>query len=277
MKKLFFFLILQLFTITVLFSQDISINLSIRWSERPYILNTDSIVKCPELVMSYTNNSNNDLYFRKFSHYRNGFPDFLYFEIPDFHYYNPREDEGCDYREYCKKHTNYRKTIRGFVENEQYKDEKYYIVISLPIVNYKYWEAINEKVWDDDEIESDFINKKLMIINDYLSDSIYDNIDDRKQHKEYFSASDITEEAIEKRINSQFMFLKAGETREDVYNLACFDIVKGTYTFVLKGDFFSNSIFTGWCDNAHLPLPEKVGEYKLYAGGFTSNSVTVTF
>lgn len=61
-----------------LHSQDISINLSILWSEGPYILKTDSIVKYPELVVSYTNNSEDNLYFRKFSYYRGGIPDFMW-------------------------------------------------------------------------------------------------------------------------------------------------------------------------------------------------------
>ena len=227
--------------------------------------------------MSYINNSNNDYYFRKFSYYRNGFSDFQYLEIPDFHYYNPMEDEGRDYQEYCKKHTNYRKTIREIIAKEQHKNEKYYVLIRLPYVNYNEWEAINENVWDDEEITSDFINKKLKTINDYLSDSIYKNIDDRKQHKEYFGASDITIDAILDKTSNQFMFLNAGEMKEDVFNLNCFEIIKGTYTFVLNNERFKDNIFTGWIDNEYLPLPEKVGEYKLYSGEFTSNSVTVKF
>lgn len=270
-------LILILSSVSLLHSQDISINLSIRWNEGPYILNTDSIVKYPELVVSYTNNSEDNLYFRKFSHYRNGFSDFQYYEIPDFNFYNPTEDEDHDYREYCKKHTNYRETIRKAIDNWQYKDEKYYVIIRLPYVNYQDWEAINDNVWDDDEIETDFINKKLMIINDYLSDSIYGIIDDRKQHKDYFSESDITEDAIMDKTNDQFMFLKASESKEDIYNITCFDIVKGTYTFVLDGKKFKDSIFTGWCNGEHLPLPKKVGKYKLYSGEFKANSVTITF
>lgn len=277
MKKHFFLLSLVLISIANLFSQDISINLSIRWNKGPYILEIDSIVKYPELVVSYTNHSEDNLYFRKFSHYRNGFSDFQYYEIPDFNYYNPKEDEDHDYRMYCKKHTNYRETIRKIIDNEQYKDEKYYVVIRLPYVNYQNWEVINENVWNDDEIEIDFINKKLMIINDYLSDSIYRNTDDRNRHKEYFSTSDITENAIMDKTHDQFMFLKAGETKEDVFNIACFDIVKGTYTFVLEGKRFKDSIFTGWCNDEHISLPIKVGEYKLYSGEFTANSVTVTF
>lgn len=270
-------LLLTFINTITLHSQDISINLSIQWNEGPYILNTDSIVKHPELVISYTNNSEDNLYFRKFSHYRNGFSDFQYYEIPDFNFYNPTEDEDHDYREYCKKHTNYRETIRKVIDNGQYKDEKYYVIIRLPYVNYQDWEAINDNVWDDDEIETDFINKKLMIINDYLSDSIYGIIDDRKQHKDYFSESDITEDAIMDKTNDQFMFLKASESKEDIYNITCFDIVKGTYTFVLDGKKFKDGIFTGWCNGEHLPLPKKVGEYKLYSEKFTSNSVTVSF
>ena len=76
------------------------------------------------------------------------------------------------------------------------------------------------------------------------------------------------------------MFLKAGETKEDVYNLTCFDLVKGTYTFILNDSEFSSQVLTEWKigePNEFLSLPEKVGEYKLYSGEFTANSVTVTF
>ena len=76
------------------------------------------------------------------------------------------------------------------------------------------------------------------------------------------------------------MFLKAGETKEDVYNLTCFDLVKGTYTFILNASEFSNQVLTEWKigePDEFLSLPKKVGEYKLYSGEFTANSMTVKF
>lgn len=76
------------------------------------------------------------------------------------------------------------------------------------------------------------------------------------------------------------MFLAAGETKEDVFNLTCFYLAKGTYTFVLEGEHFRDSVLTEWVidgDNKFHPLPGKIGKYHLYSGKFTANSVTVKF
>lgn len=106
MKRTFQLIIVVILTTSYLHSQDISINLSIRWNEGPFILNTDSIAKYPELVMSFTNISKDNLCFKKFSYYQFGLADFLYYEIPNF-------DHNT-----AKKHINYRKTIPDeFIEN----------------------------------------------------------------------------------------------------------------------------------------------------------------
>jgi hypothetical protein len=76
------------------------------------------------------------------------------------------------------------------------------------------------------------------------------------------------------------MFLKAGESKEELYNLTSFYLVKGTYTFLIKDDHFKDCVINNvGCGGANdvLPLPKKVGQYKLYSGKFTSNSVIVTF
>ncbi len=255
-----------------LHSQDISINLSIRWSEGPYILNTDSIVKHPELVVSYTNTSKENLYFRKFMYYRNGLPDFLFVCLTNWVSDDPEMYSDPDW---LKKNTNYRKVINRAIN--KYKNDKFYVEIKLVEPYYcADWEVVKEEEYDKARV-TDWINEKLYILNDYLSDSVYHNVDERKEHDFYFSLSDITESSIMNDTINHFMFLKASETKEDVFNIACFDIVKGTYTFVLEGKRFKDSIFTGWCNDEHISLPIKVGEYKLYSGKFTSNSVTVKF
>lgn len=59
-----------------LHAQDISINLSIRWEDAPYIFNSDSIVSSPRLVLSYSNESNRDLYFLKIPREKHNLPGF---------------------------------------------------------------------------------------------------------------------------------------------------------------------------------------------------------
>ena len=271
-KLIILLLPIILFGTITLHSQDISINLSIRWSEGPYILNTDSIVKHPELVVSYTNTSNENLYFKKITYYRNGFPEYLFLCLNNWAVDDPEMYSDPDWE---KKHTNYRKVINKAIN--KYKNDKFYVEIKLVEPYYcADWEVVKEEEYDKARV-TDWINEKLYILNDYLSDSVYHNVDERKGHDFYFSLSDITESSIMNDTINHFMFLKASETKEDVFDITCLDLVKGTYTFVLNEKKFKDSIITGWCDGKHLPLPEKVGEYNLYSGKFSSNSVTVTF
>ena len=272
---LLLFILLFLNYTTILHSQDISINLSIRWSNGPYILNTDSIVKHPELVVSYTNTSKENLYFRKFMYYRNGLPEFLFVCLTNWVSDDPEMYSDPDW---LKKNTNYRKVINRAIN--KYKNDKFYVEIKLVEPYYcADWEVVKEEEYDKARV-TDWINEKLYILNDYLSDSVYHNVDERKGHDFYFSLSDITESSIMNDTINHFMFLKASETKEDVFDITCLDLVKGTYTFVLKEDRFPDSVINSYVPRigeSYFPLPEKVGQYKLYSGKFTSNSVTVKF
>ena len=280
-KTLFFCMVLLLTFINTitLHSQDISINLSIRWSEGPYILNTDSIVKYPELVVSYTNNSSENLYFRKFSYYREGIPDFLWGAMETMAFDPEMLEIG--YHEYRKKHRDYISHIVKSITNKQYKNDRFVVAIDLPYSNYADWFIVDEELWYDKSGGCpEIINRDLQYINDYLSDTVYGNKDERNDYITPFKAKDITKRAIKTKPKHQFMFLKAGETKEDVFNLTCFDLVKGTYTFILNGNEFKSQVLTEWRfgePDKLLHLPKKVGQYKLYSGKFTSNSVTVTF
>ncbi len=259
-----------------LHSQDISINLSIRWSEGPYILNTDSIVRYPELVVSYTNNSQNNLYFRKFSYYRNGIPDFGWEE--SFNGPKPEPEMFSNLREWNKKRRDYKNYIKKTIANKH--NDSYYVMIGLPFFNDNTWFVIDEDSYDAGHGCANVINRDFRYINEYLSDTIYNIYDERNEYKLPFGAKDITKRAIKNKTKDQFMFLKTGETKEDVFNLTCFDIVKGTYTFIMNGSEFSDKVFSGWDAKGNkilLSLPEKVGKYKLYSGKFTSNSITVKF
>ena len=262
---------------TILHSQDISINLSIRWNEGPYILNTDSIVKYPELVVSYTNNSDKNLYFRKFSYYRDGFPEFYWVDFITIDDPNPKKHKN--HEEYLKYNKLYRQIINRVLNKDSYKNERYVVKINLPtITNYDGWDVELEN--NPHVHQPNLINNDLRDINEYLNDSVYKNWCYQEIEITSYTSTDLSEEFIANDLQYQFMFLGASETKEDIYNLTCFNIVKGTYTFLLNDKAFSDNVFSGWDEEGNkvfLPLPKKVGEYKLYSGKFTSNSVTVTF
>jgi hypothetical protein len=230
-------------------------------------------------VVSYTNNSCESIYFRKFSYYREGIPDFLWGAMETVAFDPEMLEIG--YYEYRKKHRDYRNYLETAINNKQYKNNRYVVAIDLPYSNYADWFVVDEASWYDKSGGCpEIINRDLKYINEYLYDTVYGKKDERKDLTTHFKAKDITKRAIKSKTEHQFMFLKAGEMKEDVYNLTCFNLVKGTYTFILNDNEFSGQVLTERKigePNEFLPLPKKVGEYKLYSGEFTANSVTVKF
>ena len=236
-------------------------------------------MKHPELVVSYTNNSAENLYFRKFSYYRDGIADFLWGAMETVAF-DPEMLEIGE-TEYKKIHRDYIGHIEKAIGNKPYKNGRFVVAIYLPYSNYADWLVVDEESWYDKSGGClEIINRDLQFINEYLSDTIYRNRDTRKDYTTPFKAKDITKRAIKTKTAQQFMFLKAGETKEDVYNLTCFDMVKGTYTFIMNGSEFRDKVLTEWKigePNEFLSLPQNVGQYKLYSGEFKANSVTVKF
>ena len=124
------------------------------------------------------------------------------------------------------------------------------------------------------------VNCIISNINDCINKYVFKNSDNNGSNKTFLTLSKVNKRDIKGTMNDQFMFLKAGESKEELYNITSFYLVKGTYTFLIKDDHFKdcviNNVGCGGANNV-LPLPKKVGEYKLYSGKFTSNSVIVTF
>ena len=249
-----------------LHSQDISINLSIRWSEKPSVINTDSIVQYPELVVSYTNNSDKNLYFRKFSHDKNGLKYQGCYEL-----YQPGViDSTWNYAEY----------LRNMEGKKLFEHQNYIVNIELPYLDYGYWFIVDESYDNSRETMISDVNCIISNINDCINKYVFKNSDNNGSNKTFLTLSKVNKRDIKGTMNDQFMFLKAGESKEELYNITSFYLVKGTYTFLIKDDHFKdcviNNVGCGGANNV-LPLPKKVGEYKLYSGKFTSNSVIVTF
>lgn len=265
-KKALFIIIVVYLTINntlILYSQDIAVNLSIKWTESPCVYKADSIVSYPKLVMSYTNNSNNDYYFRKFTHDKNGLPTPACAELMT---YGPDSiDTTWNYIDYLK----------SITKEKWFENHNFIVEIYLPYWYHNYWFAIPDTVAGEN---IDYIGCTLSHINGCLINYVSGYEEDDTNRKKFFTESDITEYAI-KHTNNQFMFLKAGETQEDSYKLVCFYLLKGTYSFVIKDNRFKDNVIDNPppFDVSSLPLPEKVDEFKLYSGEFTANSVTVTF
>ena len=249
----------------MLYAQDISINLSIRWSEGPYILNTDSIVQYPELVVSYTNNSNKKLYIKKSSNRPYGYVGFMHEIQSPYHRYE---------------NYSYISNLNNDVINKPYKNNKCIVRLSIEdTYRYARWCLKYENyIGKFENLETDQLNYYIDVVNQCIYREIL-CYNDTEWGNLVYTQSDISKDSIWENRHNMFMFLNPHETKDDVYNLACFYILKGTYTFIIDSKEFKKDVVAGFAPwkRIAIPLPEKVGEYKLYSGKFTSNSVTVTF
>lgn len=78
------------------------------------------------------------------------------------------------------------------------------------------------------------------------------------------------------------IFLKAGESYTDSYNLMAFYINKGSFTFKLSSSYKQNIIIRNCWNNSdkqysqvEISLPEKINQYHRYDGDFTVKETTL--
>jgi hypothetical protein len=267
MKHLVFIFCLLCFgKISIVYSQCISVELSIKWENKYDIFSNDSIVCVPNLIITYRNNSNNSYYFLKVSDSRYGYPlisSGLMLQYPYEEYRNP------SYLKRAKSHGNY-------------SHSNYNVLIGgMPLFS-SGWLINNDTI---NFLEED----NSYLLADCLAD-IYEYIYREKQpevfyKKIYFSESDILPKSIKDTIKEQFVFLKPGESYTDIYNLVAFQLVKGNFTFIINQNSFPDyvNIDPIWDSNQskymenRASLPAVVDGYNLYSGHFNSNTVTITF
>lgn len=249
-----------------LYAQDISVGFSIIWIEKQCVYKSDSLVYYPMLRMSYTNNSNDNYYFRKFSHDKNGL-----------------KYQGCyELSQYGEIDTswNYANYLREMECKKLFENQEYLVNIELPYLDYGYWYIVDDSYDNSQETMISDINCVISNINDCINKYVINNSDYNGSNKTFFTSSKVTKRNVKGNMKDQFMFLKAGESKEELYNLTSFYMVKGTYTFLIKEDHFKDFVINNvGCEGVKsvLPLPKKVGKYKLYSGKFTANTLTVTF
>ena len=247
-----------MFQCQFLFSQCISVELSVTWTMGVDIFNKDSTVSIPMLNITYRNNCNTNYYFFKVSPNRDigmSFADMI-------QYYEPIDDKEIA-KTSCGK---------GTIEN--------YNVIIGRVPWYKVgWEAFNDTTDYKNRFFSESINYWLNNIYTYFYQPI-DYTDYEKLLPLAFEPSSVTPENILDIFNHQFVFVKSGETHIDTYNLIGFKLVEGCFTFLTAQNEIKNYVLGPGIDGLgylEIELPEVVGEYQLYSGAFNTNKVTVCF
>ena len=254
MKNLFL-LIAILFSSMHLFSQCISVELSIHWKrESPTFSLTENDFCVPYLHITYRNNSDDALYFLKVSQSVNNFPKFV--------------RSGTLVANNPTQHGNY--------SNMQF-------LVNLGASPYylNAWEVIPDTLDPNEEHEIPIINDDLANIYESLSNNYFDSLSEIKTH---YTASDIIPEVILDKFKDKFVFLRPGETCLDTYNLIGFKLLKGCFTFYIC-PYLPTYVYTTpiWDNNqskyteTKTMLPKLVGEYKLYSGNFYSNKISITF
>ena len=256
----------------IVFSQCISVELSVTWDAGNDIFKKDSMVFIPKLHITYRNMSNTNQYFLKLSNSRD--------ELPNIGCGISIHPSFSNFEEHIRWRTDYLARAKEYLN---YANQNFHV----PIGGIMSWDVMSDFAYFSEflngkEMESDVINCCLENIYEYM---YRDKNSKDEIAKTYFSPSDIIPENILSTIKNQFVFLKPNEIYVDTYNLVGFKLVEGCFTFLINQDRFYNYVLNEpiwdndkscWIEQK-TELPAKVGEYQLYDGPFLTNSLTVDF
>jgi hypothetical protein len=239
-----------------LFSQCISVELSVTWKMGYELFKKDSVISIPILNITYRNNCDSNLYFFKVSSRKDGSPMVFPHGLRSFW-----EDEGIYQR--AKKHSHY-------------TNQKFNVVMGRS--------AWLDSCWD---IYYDTVDFRRENPNTDIRYDLYDiyewvypprtQVSKNRSHK-FVSSDAIPDTIMYGSVNDQFVFLKPNETHIDTYNLIGYKMVEGCFTFSIYKDKIENYLLTfNEKKFEEIKLPPIVGEYYLYSGAFNTNKVTVCF
>jgi len=249
----------------MLFSQCLNVKLSVIWEMESDILKEDSIVNVPKLSITYHNNCTTNYYFLKLSKNRGETPWFRCAVLTN----PPREKLNSE---------DIKKKLF-----DKYVNQNFNVTIGKEPAAYAYyWWLHNDSI---NMFEERLVNCNLESIYEYIYEKINPHyVNKREPFKHWFEPEDILPENISNFVKDQFVFLKAGESYTDTYNLIGFKLVEGCFTFILPKNTIENYILTTQYDLENekykyqeLELPAVIGEYQLFSGAFNTNKVTVCF
>ena len=266
-NKLYFIIGLLLLPGQFVYSQKISIDLSVKWENGSVVFNQDSIISIPELQVTYRNNSSDDYYFLKVSSNKKGYPLLPWgtlLQYPIEEYINP---------DYLKRAKSY----------GSYSNKNYRVMIGGSPLYSNGWIVYSDMLCSIAEAqEINVINDALANIYYYLYSQQYG---EDINYKLYFSEEEIGNKDIADNAKKAFVFLGANETYTEVYNLIAFHEVEGNFTFQLNIDKSFDYVLTDpiWDKEQakyiekRIILPKRIGKYKLYSGTFISNKISIAF
>lgn len=262
MKKTF--IIFLLFSINQIFSQSLSIELSIQWrKDNQKLFDNVSIEFYPILNITYRNSSNTPYYFKKISENTFGIPPIPWSSLA----------------------WNANSIFENAIEYQNYSGKKFKVIIDGDPYRIMGWQVIYDTV-------NYYQDHSLEIINDDLAD-IYFYVFQKQDFKNCkdsvtssaYKTNEITEKGILTSLKDDFVFLKSEEIFIESYNLIGFNMVNGDFEFQIINDSLLGYVYTepSWDKEKEMwvygqaKLPAKVGEYQLFSGNFNTNSVKVKF
>ena len=255
----------------LLFSQPISVELSVTWEAGYDLFIKDSMVYIPKLYITYRNMSDTNYYFLKISESKNESP-----QIGCFSMVQPSVDNYLRWRRDYRA----RAMTHGYYTNQNFH-------VRIGVYGHCFdngWDIIDEGIVNEKDRAENAISCNLRDIYNYVYHG--DNSGDAEyviESPEFYSL-DISPEYVLDSVKNQFVFLKPNEVYIDTYNLIGFKMVEGCFTFLIDQESFTNYVsISGWDKNQscffkqEVELPVKVGEYTLYTGNFHSNKVVICF
>jgi len=270
--KILLIIILFFLQSNCLFSQCISIELSITWQMGHDIFNKDSVISVPMLNITYRNDCNFDYYFLNVYASGNNLPEkFPCFLLDNIRYEEYIKSDYIKEMQLYGKYTN--KNFRVAIRGDNYYSTNWWWV---------YCDSTDKLDYYDYELFCAYVNCHLKRIYAYICHDA--KLEDNKRmtsegaSKLDFKQADLLPENLLYSVGERFVFLKSGETSTDIYNLIAFQIIEGCYTFLIDQDEIKKYVLgADGINTIELELPSVVGEYQLYSGAFNTNKVTVCF
>lgn len=252
--KILLFTVLLFLQGEILFSQCITVELSLTWEMKNDIFNKDSMVNTPILHITYHNNCEENYYFFNVSSKD---------AEQRVHSLALLQYDDDDYLKRAKNNLNYY-TNYNFDVNIGGSHGDWWILCTKEDYNKHFGTHVSNSIHE---------------IYDYLYSENY--LTREETLLGYFVPSDITPENIleDTFIKDQFVFLKPNEMHVDTYNLIVYKAVGGCFTFLIERNTIENYVIVelGFKEDEEMELPEIVGEYHRYSGAFNTNKVTVCF
>lgn len=255
-----------------LFSQCISIELSVTWEMGYDIFNKDSVVNIPKLKITYRNNCDTNYYFKKICESKDSLP-----QISCLH------SSPSPLNRYA--------TLKSFMKDyilDRHPNQNFRVKLNTGGLFYR------NNMWI--VVDSDIVDELKRLIAYCNLSELYSYIQldnerkglSKKSQKEpvkfHFEPEDMLPDNLLASVKDQFVFLKSSEEIVDTYNLIGFKLVEGCFTFFIKQNDIKNYVLSQEYSSEmkrfvdiELELPEIVGEYLRYTGAFNTNKVTVCF